>query len=155
MASEGGFDLISRGRGEGGEDPALRPIPSLAHRARGILAAAAGSFFAVASGAESAGGGSVDLRLLLSPPARNPRAPGWAVWGWGALDERLRGRRRDETGTNMEIAVGEAASLETDLLQLNEVSPLALKSNSDFVEKIFQQWLALPDSNRLVSVMLN
>ncbi|KAI3423386.1 uncharacterized protein J3R85_011125 [Psidium guajava] len=52
----------------------------------------------------------------------------------------------------MEIAAGGVASLETDLLQLNEVSPLALKSNSDFVEKIFHQWLSLPESNRLVLV---
>ncbi|KAL3750421.1 hypothetical protein ACJRO7_011426 [Eucalyptus globulus] len=56
---------------------------------------------------------------------------------------------------SMEIAVGEVASLETDLLQLNEVSPLALKSNSDFVEKIFHQWLSLPDSNRLVTSLIN
>ncbi|XP_030521124.1 serine/threonine protein phosphatase 2A regulatory subunit B''beta-like isoform X1 [Rhodamnia argentea] len=55
----------------------------------------------------------------------------------------------------MEMAAGGVASLETDLLQLNEVSPLALKSNSDFVEKIFHQWLSLPDSNRLVTSLIN
>lgn len=51
---------------------------------------------------------------------------------------------------DMDTVVAETASLETDLLQLNEVSPLALKSNTDFVGKIFEQWLSLPETNRLV-----
>ncbi|KAM0995174.1 hypothetical protein ACFX13_010804 [Malus domestica] len=49
----------------------------------------------------------------------------------------------------MEIVV-DAASFDAELLQLNEVSPLALKSNPSYVESLFEQWLSLPDTNRLV-----
>ncbi|KAF3452358.1 hypothetical protein FNV43_RR02791 [Rhamnella rubrinervis] len=55
---------------------------------------------------------------------------------------------------SMEI-VGDAASFEAELLQLNEVSPLALKSNPIFVETLFDNWLSLPDTNRLVASLLN
>ncbi|KAM2052339.1 hypothetical protein FF2_033302 [Malus domestica] len=53
----------------------------------------------------------------------------------------------------MEIVV-DAASFDADLLQLNEVSPLALKSNPSYVESLFEQWLSLPDTNRLVTQLL-
>lgn len=46
--------------------------------------------------------------------------------------------------------MGDAASFDAELLQLNEVSPLALKSNPIFVETLFDYWLSLPDTNRLV-----
>ncbi|KAB1208126.1 Serine/threonine protein phosphatase 2A regulatory subunit B''beta [Morella rubra] len=54
----------------------------------------------------------------------------------------------------MEI-VTDAGSFDAELLQLPEVSPSAFKSNSAFVEKLFEQWLALPDSHRQVASLLN
>ncbi|KAM1095818.1 hypothetical protein EV1_010710 [Malus domestica] len=53
----------------------------------------------------------------------------------------------------MEIVV-DAASFDAELLQLNEVSPLALKSNPSYVQSLFEQWLSLPDTNRLVTQLL-
>ena len=52
----------------------------------------------------------------------------------------------------MEV-VSDAVSLEVELLQLPEVSALALKTNQSFVESLFDQWLSLPESNRLVHIV--
>ena len=50
---------------------------------------------------------------------------------------------------NMEI-VGNVVSLDTELLQLPKVLPFALKSNLRVSEELFDQWLSLPETNRLV-----
>lgn len=48
--------------------------------------------------------------------------------------------------------VGDVLSLDPELLQLPEVSPLALKSNPNLLEELFELWLSLPDTSKLVSV---
>jgi len=48
----------------------------------------------------------------------------------------------------------ELVSLDTDLLQLQEVSPFALKSSHCVVEELFTQWLSLPDTCRLVHIYI-
>lgn len=48
---------------------------------------------------------------------------------------------------------GDVASLDAELLQLPEVSPLAIKANPFVAEKLFDQWLSLPETNSLVIVM--
>ncbi|XP_042518216.1 serine/threonine protein phosphatase 2A regulatory subunit B''beta-like isoform X2 [Macadamia integrifolia] len=55
---------------------------------------------------------------------------------------------------DMEL-VGDVASLDPELLQLPEVSPLALKSNPIIAEELFSQWLSLPDTSRLVKSLLD
>ncbi|CAN4090147.1 unnamed protein product [Withania somnifera] len=49
---------------------------------------------------------------------------------------------------------GDVASLDAELLQLPEVSPLAIKSNPYVAEKLFDQWLSLPDTAALVKSLL-
>ncbi|KAK4385420.1 Serine/threonine protein phosphatase 2A regulatory subunit B''beta [Sesamum angolense] len=50
---------------------------------------------------------------------------------------------------------GDVASLDAELLQLPEVSPLAIKTNPCVAEKLFDQWLSLPETNSLVKSLLN
>lgn len=45
---------------------------------------------------------------------------------------------------------GKLVSLDPDMLQLQEVSPFALKSSPYVAEELFSQWLSLPDTCRLV-----
>lgn len=49
----------------------------------------------------------------------------------------------------------ESLTLDIELLQLPETSPMSMKSNQDFVKKLFDQWLALPETNRLVASLVN
>ncbi|KAI3748449.1 hypothetical protein L6452_11519 [Arctium lappa] len=50
---------------------------------------------------------------------------------------------------------GEAGCLDPELLQLNEVSPLAIKSSPYVAEKLFEQWLSLSETTTLVKSLLN
>ncbi|KAK4425240.1 Serine/threonine protein phosphatase 2A regulatory subunit B''beta [Sesamum alatum] len=50
---------------------------------------------------------------------------------------------------------GDVACLDAELLQLPEVSPLAIKANPYVAEKLFDQWLSLPETNSLVKCLLN
>lgn len=45
---------------------------------------------------------------------------------------------------------GDVASLDAEMLQLPEISPLAIKANPYVAEKLFDQWLSLPETNSLV-----
>ncbi|KAL9331344.1 hypothetical protein ACSQ67_000954 [Phaseolus vulgaris] len=55
---------------------------------------------------------------------------------------------------NMEV-VTDAASLDVELLQLPDFPALALKANNNFIQKLFDQWFSLPESHRLVTLLLN
>ncbi|KAI9087462.1 hypothetical protein K1719_030602 [Acacia pycnantha] len=48
----------------------------------------------------------------------------------------------------------DALVLDPDMLQLQEVSPFALKSSPSIAEELFSQWLSLPDTSRLVKSLL-
>lgn len=51
----------------------------------------------------------------------------------------------------MEVeSVGDVASLDPDLLQLPELSMVALKSNLYVVDELFSQFLSIPETGRLV-----
>ena len=50
---------------------------------------------------------------------------------------------------------GDVGRLDPELLQLNEVSSLAIKSNSYVAEKLFEQWLSLPETTLLVIITIS
>lgn len=45
---------------------------------------------------------------------------------------------------------GDVTCLDAELLQLQEVSPLAIKANPYVAEKLYDQWLSLPETHSLV-----
>lgn len=51
---------------------------------------------------------------------------------------------------SMDGVVDDVARLEVESLQLQDVSALALNSNPSFIQKHFDLWLSLPQTNRLV-----
>lgn len=51
-------------------------------------------------------------------------------------------------------STGDISSLDPELLQLPEFSPLALKPSAQIAEHLFAQWLSLPDTSRLVIYFL-
>ncbi|KAL5781689.1 hypothetical protein ACOSP7_006718 [Xanthoceras sorbifolium] len=56
---------------------------------------------------------------------------------------------------DMDVVVGgDGVSLDPDLLQLPELSPLAFKSNPFLAEELFSLWLSLPDTSKLVKSLL-
>ncbi|XP_073147063.1 probable serine/threonine protein phosphatase 2A regulatory subunit B''delta [Henckelia pumila] len=55
----------------------------------------------------------------------------------------------------MDAVNADIASLDAELLQLPEVSSLAIKANNYVVENLFDQWLSLPETNSLVKSLLN
>jgi hypothetical protein len=50
----------------------------------------------------------------------------------------------------METTTSDVVMLDAELLQLPEISPLAFKSYPHFPQTLFDQWLSLPDPNKLV-----
>lgn len=69
----------------------------------------------------------------------------------GSSDLIIVDEREVEEPILMSMEIGtDAALFDAEILQLPEVSPLTLKSNLAFVEKLFEQWLSLSDSNRQV-----
>ncbi|KAG8091967.1 hypothetical protein GUJ93_ZPchr0012g20496 [Zizania palustris] len=54
----------------------------------------------------------------------------------------------------VEAARKDAAALDPELLQLPEVAPGALRENSAIVEALYSQWLALPETSKMVKSLI-
>ncbi|KAL5225947.1 hypothetical protein ABZP36_012586 [Zizania latifolia] len=54
----------------------------------------------------------------------------------------------------VEAARKDAAALDPELLQLPEVAPSALRENSAIVEALYSQWLALPETSKMVKTLI-
>ncbi|PON34745.1 Parvalbumin [Parasponia andersonii] len=52
-------------------------------------------------------------------------------------------------------SAGDGTCLDSELLHLPELSPLALKTNPQIAEDLFDQWLSLPETGRLVKSLIN
>ncbi|KAJ6799253.1 serine/threonine protein phosphatase 2A regulatory subunit B''beta-like [Iris pallida] len=57
-------------------------------------------------------------------------------------------------GMDVEV-VKDVASFDPELLQLSEVSPIALKENPQIADQLYAQWLALPETYRLVKSLID
>ncbi|XP_039122387.1 serine/threonine protein phosphatase 2A regulatory subunit B''beta-like [Dioscorea cayenensis subsp. rotundata] len=55
---------------------------------------------------------------------------------------------------DVEVVARDLASLDPELLQLPEVSTLALKENPGIAEQLYSQWLSLPETARLVKTLI-
>lgn len=54
----------------------------------------------------------------------------------------------------MDAEVGrDVTALDPELLQLSELSPLALKQNPEIAQGLYSQWLTLPETSRLVPLL--
>jgi serine/threonine-protein phosphatase 2A regulatory subunit B'' len=51
------------------------------------------------------------------------------------------------------VAGEEVCCLDSELLQLPEVSSFVLKENPQLAEDLFSQWISLSDTSRLVSLL--
>ncbi|XP_041005888.1 serine/threonine protein phosphatase 2A regulatory subunit B''alpha-like [Juglans microcarpa x Juglans regia] len=56
---------------------------------------------------------------------------------------------------DIDVVVEDVASLDPELLQLPELSPLAVKENPHAAEDLFSQWLSLPQTGRLVRSLID
>lgn len=54
----------------------------------------------------------------------------------------------------MDAEIGrDVTALDPDLLQLSEVSPLALKQNPEIAQGLYSQWLTLSETSKLVPLL--
>jgi len=56
-------------------------------------------------------------------------------------------------GMDVEVA-RDVALFDPELLQLQEISSIALKDNPQIADQLYSQWLTLPDTVRLVIFMM-